>query len=464
MTTFSSPLPTPFTSPPIPPSIGDLLYLAAYVFEVKVTAIATMPDTPDQYSAQIKILNDAGDMDLSALVGNTGIAGVGSFVLRDQTDEVIVNNVFELPRLDDTFNDVGKYWRLDTLDAHGHVIMVTAYVWFGNGWRAFMMGSFGPPGPIPSVHPSCRTIPPGEKSYVLTSGPTFQPSWIFELAVPQGAVGPPGPLAFFPDIEEGGVDNLDVLVATGYLESGELLWQPLRIEGGVMGPYSMAENLFNSYSGQSQQAAIGQFVLPPQPFPWTPVVWGHIGSIGGQGGSGGLGGDILGSIFEIINDVISTIFGFLFGGLSAAPLNIGCEVLLGDQKTGTMVARGFGNQTGLVNIMPHYSTSANKKASITPTNNYAVVGAHHTDPKEGTLYINLWNDGNAQTYNFHPVDAQLFIAVVAIQPPFTTITGTLRTFALHGTSTLKAKVQVLSGTVLEAGQLGGHGGLSVQVG
>jgi hypothetical protein len=650
------------------PSLGDLLYLSSYIFRVNVTALTTLPDTPNQYSAQLDIMGDQGDLDLTNLVGPAGPAGNASYVLRDQTNITIVNNVFSLPQLEDIFEDIGKYWRLDTLDGYGHVIFETAYVWFGNGYRAFMMGAYGPPGPLPAVIPECFTIEPGTDSYVHVTGPTFQPSWQFELAVPRGPAGPVTPIAFFPDVEESGagapvtevvtqqtqtqqfatagtytytigpdVTHLDVvalgaggggdsagvhgkpggassvtfgnvtitapggkggagegtaggqgpasfsfngtpysgghsvsgsvkggapgggggggsdvvwwfwttpdngghpgqwigetfivegsgvttisitvgkggpggdttnpgaagavwiqpyikrtvpapesgnvLTATGYLESGELLWQPLRIENGAFFPYSMPEGTLQKFSGKTAQKNVGSFSIPPQPFTWTPVVWGHIGSIGGQGANGNLTGDIFGLIAEliieiidaIINAIISFFGGFLSGGLSAAPLNIGCEVLLGTTDAtgldGIMVARGFGNDTGVVNISPHYSTVQNEAAAIRPGNNYAVVPAYHTG-NDGTLFVNLYNDGISQDYHFDPIDAQLFISVVPVggQGLFASVTGVPRAVGANGSGVLSAHFAIhgvggafpaITGTGVFSSQIGVIGG------
>lgn len=431
---------TPFTQAP---SIGQLVYLAAYMFQVTTTAVATMPDTPNQYSAQLKIMGDQGEMDLSPLAGDKGPAGQALFVLRDMTEKVIVNNTFELPQLNDIYEDIGKYWRLDILDEFGFVSQEIAYVWYGNGWRAFMMGSFGPPGPIPSITPSCRTIEPGTPSYITTDGPTFQPSWQFELAVPQGSWGAPAPVGYFPDVEEGNAGLYNVLTAVDFLESGTLLWKPLRVDAGVLGPYSMTEDDFVPFYGTTQQAPIGSFVIPPQPFPWTPVVWGHIGGIGGQGQGGSLVGGILGLIVAVIEGIIEFIEGLLGGGLSAAPVQVGCQVMLGDPVNGQLVARGFGNPTGVVNIGPHYSGATNTKLAISPTNNLAVVPAYHTVRADGTLYVNLWNDGVAAAYQYNPEDSQLFIAVLPISPPFTTITGEPAIVVVNGVGKLTATCAVI---------------------
>lgn len=163
------------------------------------------------------------------------------------------------------------------------------------------------------------------------------------------------------------------------------IWVPVSISQLIPSPYSMPEAAFTSFSGISQRAAIGSFPIPPQPFPWTPIVWGHIGAFGLE--------------------------------LSANPLQIGCEVRLGDPTAGTLVARGFGNTLGEVNIMPHWSDPNNPGTAITPTNGVAVVPANHSSPAEATVYINLYNDGSIGLYQFAGTDAQLYVQVTPVSEP-----------------------------------------------
>jgi hypothetical protein len=225
---------------------------------------------------------------------------------------------------------------------------------------------------------------PDKTSFIGTSGGRLQPSWEFNLAVPSGQMGKAQPLYLFPDTDFSTIAVNDILAASGYFtQAGEMIWKPLAPSAFATQFYSMPESAFTAYTGISQQAAIGSFQLPPQPFPWTPVVWGHIG----------MGGAML----------------------STSPFKIGCEVLLGNATQGLMVARGFGTPLGEVNIMPHYSTPANKNRALTPTNRYAVVPANHTDPAQGTVYVNLWNDGQYGAYDFNPQGAQLFLLVVPLE-------------------------------------------------
>jgi len=168
------------------------------------------------------------------------------------------------------------------------------------------------------------------------------------------------------------------------------IWAPMSISQLIPSPYSMPEAAFTSFSGISQRAAIGSFAIPPQPFPWTPIVWGHIGAFGLE--------------------------------LSFNPLQIGCEVRLGDPTAGTSIARGFGNTLGEVNIMPHWSSPSDPGSAITPTNGIAVVPANHSSPAEGTIYVNLYNDGEIGLYIFSPTDAQCFVMVVPVSEPTTFVT------------------------------------------
>lgn len=162
-------------------------------------------------------------------------------------------------------------------------------------------------------------------------------------------------------------------------------WVPVSISQLMPHTYSMPEASFTGYSGISQQAGIGSFAIPPQPFAWTPIVWGHFGAFGIE--------------------------------LSANPLLIGCQVLLGNPTTGALVGRGFGNSLGEVNVMPHYSTPNNIGQALTPTNGLAVVPANHSNPADGTLYINLYNDGEIGLYTFSPTDAQLFVMLMPVLEP-----------------------------------------------
>jgi hypothetical protein len=376
--------------------MGDILYLTTCVIQADIEAVTTMPDTPSQYSATLKIMSDSGGWDLTNVQGAAGPDGQALFALRDQQDPLITESS-QLPlNLSDSREDIGKYWLINSYDQFGHIDDVTAWVWWGTEYRTFMMGTFGPPGPTPQIELSVvdiePTVPPSNNSFVYTSGSTQNPIWQFNVAAPAGPSGPARPLAIFPDVNEYSFPPVQgsVLAYGGAYDGNTPVWGPIVFDQSPLGPFSMPESAFIAYNGVSQQAPIGSYVLPPQPFPWTPVVWGHIG------GSG-------------IN-------------LTSSPYMIGCEVLLGDPIDGTLISRGIGTTLGVVQIFPHYSSSAATAAAITPKNGVGVIPANHTTASDGTIYVNLWNDGALGAYTFGPTDAQIMIMVVPIDPTFTTVT------------------------------------------
>jgi hypothetical protein len=390
--------------------LGSIVYLASYMIRTRVKAEVTMPDTPDMYGADLEVVDDHGEMDVTNLAGKPGRDGEIGFALRRQPEEY--EDKSELPDdtvLSNTGADRGKYWVITKRDAEGTVTSQWAYIWYGNQYRKTYMGTQGPPGRVPDVRPSAVLIDPKQESFIETTGGTVNPSWRFKLAVPEGPPGPSQPLADFPDFTP--VTGLSVVtkgteipfpapskVGTGDVEAkpgmvvmfnGEYnrydqpVWSPRNIMALNPQAYSVPQSAFVGYSGITQKVSVGSFELPPQPFDWTPVVWGHMGMGGAT--------------------------------LSSNPLMIGCEVLLGDPNTGIRLARGMGNGMGEVNIMPHYSTPTEKNKNVTPTNRHAVIPAGHTLPAQGTVYVNLNNDGQWSAFQFSPRNAQLFVLVVPIE-------------------------------------------------
>ena len=261
------------------PTIGDLIYLASYLIKVRVSALSTPPDTPNQYTADLHVMGDQGAMSLDNLAGPAGDAGRQEFAFRWQ-DDANVNSSTDLPTgLQDLPQDIGKYWLIDTVNSEGVVTAETAWVWYGTSWRTFLMGVTGPPGPVPAIQIDEQLIPPGQDSYVDTTNTTIEPSWQLHLAEPAGPTGPIGPLWAFPDVDSSTPPTpYELLAFNGtYTSGGEPIWAPLSLKKLLPGPYSMPENAFTAYSGVAQQVTIGSYTVPAQPFDWTPVVWGHLG-------------------------------------------------------------------------------------------------------------------------------------------------------------------------------------------
>jgi hypothetical protein len=361
-----------------PPNLGEIVYLCSCAIQMGVEAITTPPDVPNQYSADMKVMGDAGDMSLEAVMGEVGPDGQATFALRLATDLGYppIGNPVDLPELDDSTQHIGLYWLMDELDDQGHILAEWCYVWWGSYYRQIMMGVQGQPGAMPQVEPVITLIPPDQPPKIDTSGSALYPSWEYMVPAPFGPPGAVAPLYGFADVDEVNTvaEPLNVLAFTGdYTADGAPQFSPFDIEQYLPRTYSVPESAFNGFNGVAQQANIGYFEVPAQPFPWTPMVWGHVG---GDGFS-----------------------------LSADPLMIGCQVLLNDGVSGQQIARGIGSTLGVVNVVPHYSTAANTNANITPYNQMALIPAN----TGATLFFNLWNDGQLGIYLFTPTDAQMFV-------------------------------------------------------
>ena len=366
-------------------SVGDAVYLSNYLVNTHVYGVVVPDGDPPEFWATYEIRGDQGTLFMAAVLGPDGEPGRDSFALKLQTDDK--GDPDDLPRtMTDTPADVGKYWVIDDVNERGDVIGSSMYVWYGTSWRRLMLGSPGPPGPVPIITPTVELVDPHTSASSVTVGGTSKfPTWHMKLAAPEGPQGPAATISRAPDVDFSTKAPTpgDVLGFTGrYTADNHPVWVPVSISQLIPSPYSIPEAAFTSFAGVSQRAAIGSFVLPPQPFPWTPICWGHLGVWGVE--------------------------------LTATPLTIGCQVLLGDAQTGQLVSRGFGNSTGEVNIMPHYSSPDQPTRAVSPFNNHAIVPANHTDPAAGTVYINLHNDGAIGLYNFNPADAQLFVMVMPV--------------------------------------------------
>jgi len=357
------------------PNIGEQVYLGTFLVNTHVYGVVTPPDTPDQFSATFEIMGDQGTLMTNALVGPQGPAGTHAFALRLQLDNI--DDPANLPQtLLNNSADIGKYWMIDDVDSEGNIIGSSAYIWYGTSWRRMMIGTPGPPGLVPIISPQVELLDPYgvEETSVQVSGTTLTPSWLMKLKVPPGPVGPSANLASSPDVD----------FITAEPESGQFLmfngtkWVPADLLQTVPTAYSVPEAAYTAFSGLSQRATVGAFSVPPQPFPWVPIVWGTIVGVAGL-------------------------------ELSTTPLTIGAEVRLGDPVSGTLVGRGFGNSFGEVNLLPHFSSPSLPSLALTPTNNLGRVPANHSNVGQGTVYINLYNDGVAGVYVFSPENAQLLV-------------------------------------------------------
>lgn len=378
--------PATITATP-PANVGQIVYLGSQLVQGHYYGVITDGATPDQFSSTWEVVGDQGTLITAAIKGDKGDPGQDAFALRLQT--TIVNDPADLPRLTASDADLGKYWMIDDLDAQGNVIGSSAYIWFGTSYRRMMMGSPGPPGPVPQITWNLHTISPDDNtqtSRIVPSGTPFYPILDMYLKTVKGEPGPSSLLASCPDVDMSTPPSLgQVLGFNGkYTPDGLPVWEPISVGSIIPQPFTFPESAFTSYSGLSQRATIGTFQLPPCPFDWKPIVFGQIIAFG------------------------------LNISLGSTAMLIGAEARLGDPNTGTLIARGFGNEISQTMLMPHTSTPTSASDALTPTNALGKVPANHTDPSLGTIYVNLYNDGSIGVYNFNPQNAQLFVMQVPV--------------------------------------------------
>jgi hypothetical protein len=281
-----------------------------------------------------------------------------------------IDDVDDLPdNLTDDPDDVGKAWWIGN----------QVYVWDGDEYHVKAMGTQGPPGPVPNIHPTVELLDPDDddlESSILVTGTAADPGWLLKLKAPKGPQG----------------DNATIRDATDYddtddPEIGEaIVWngdnfqaQPI---GNIMPKFfSVPQANFTNFTGITTRQQIASAIIPPQEWDWVPYVMGHIRAVGVEA--------------------------------DADPLILGCEVRLGDPTSGTLVARGFGNSSTWTTIVPHFSQPGAPNDAITPDNGVAVVAAGATGAAT-TLYVNLFNDGLAGVYSFNRTNAQLSVLCIPV--------------------------------------------------
>lgn len=382
---------------------------------------------------------------LNAIIGKRGPQGENSKVFKMQ-HETNLTSASELPELSNTPEDIGKAWWI------GNVV----YAWSGTNWFPFPLGVPGPVGKVPEITWNAELVP----SRTLTSltqpidvsrdGNDDNPSVFFRFDK-DSITGPPGPingpLRDAADFDNSvGPKNGEAIIWNVFKQK----WRPSPTDMLKVPCYSVPEGSFQSITnstGSNQQVCT--FAVPPQPFPWRPVIFGNITA--SQAG---------------------------FFNFFQTPMNLGCSVTLGDPSSGVLVARGFGNVTDIAFIFPHFSTPGSPGNAAAPAhhgaglfglfdfgsgfsdfsggfgdpdNNFfnidftsafggglfgggqpiptvppasplanttAVVPANHS-PGQGTVYVTITNDGELGAWRFNSQDAQLviFCMPVAVYVP-----------------------------------------------
>ena len=353
---------------------GDEVYLGSLVANLHFWGVVGDGETPPMVNGSFELSGTDGTVTLDALVGPQGIPGAPSPIVRMQYQDDY-EEPSQLPtNLTNTEADIGKAWWIGN----------TVYMWTGTTYYEKQMGVPGPPGPVPNITFAAEIVQSGatEPVDIVQSGTDLNPGVLirFDANAIRGPQGTPAALRLAPDY-----DN-----TAAPLDGQAIVWsaQKQKFVPGTFDMlstrmYSIPEANFNSYIGLGTRQLIGTFAVPPQPFDWKPLVWGHIRAQG-----------------------IDTN---LFDGI----LTIGAEVTLGDPLAGQRIGRGFGNIANYTTIVPHFSSPGNASRAITPDNEVAIVPAYHTG-SQGTVYVSLFNDGAIGEYSFDKNNAQLLIMVVPV--------------------------------------------------
>lgn len=376
--------------------VGSLVYLQSVAANMHIYAVVTDGTTPNLNRITINVNADEATAVVPGLQGPQGPTGAPQFVLQFQPD--VYNNPSLLPTTL-TNSDMGKYWLVEQLDSNENVVSAGAYIWWGSYWRVLPFGTQGPIGPVPVVTPEVILIDPDKTSYVENTGTVANPQWTFYLAVPKGPPGPNATLAGCPDVDDTTPPTVgQVLGFNGRYNEGLPVWQPMTVGSMNPMPYTVPESSFQSYSGvASSNHTVCTFDIPANPWPWKPLVWGHIR----------------------LDDSWGVNWGVNL---------VGVEVRLGDPQTGQLVGAGYGNALGaVVTIVPQTSDSVStnnttsSSTAMTPGNAVALVPPNHTG-KAGTLYVNLVTEGMASQISFSANDNQLFVLAMPV-----TTTGAIST-------------------------------------
>lgn len=351
------------------PDPGEQVYLGSMLANLHFWGVVSDLDTPAMMSASMECSGTEGSITLDALVGPQGVPGAPSPIVKMQYQDAAIDTVEDLPtNLLDNDIDIGKAWWIGN----------NVYTWDGEDWMVRQMGVPGPPGPVPNVTPSIELVEDDAPTRIVTSGTTLNPGWLFQINK-ESIRGPEGDGTAIRNSAD--YDN-----SRAPLAGEAIVWNGTHYAPGAFNllstrVYSVPESSFTSFTSMTTRQQIMAFAVPPQPFDWKPIVFGHVRVVGIE--------------------------------LDADPLIIGCEVRVGNPSAGTLVGRGFGNITTWTTIIPHFSTPQSTHDAITPDNGTAIIPAYHTGTA-GTLYASVFNDGVGGAYNFSNANAQMTIMVVPV--------------------------------------------------
>lgn len=368
--------------------IGDKVFLGS-ILGVTIHAFGVISDldTPDMVEYTIEGFGSNAVLSTSVIKGDQGIRGDAAPLGKRQFP--VYDSFEDLPsNLTDDPVDIGKYWIVRQWDEEEPPNQIGSwwYMWNGTDYEQFKMGEPGQPGPVPDVSPVFQLVQAVDISSwdpvdqangyrIIRTGNSYQPTWTFQVnrELLRGPAGTGSAWALYDDGGEA-VGDLPVWDGTKYVPTAQEVVAPKF--------FTYPEGHFESVPlAIGTRVPIGTALIPPVAHDVVPYVQGH----------------------------------FRLTGIEAdtTPFIIGVEVRLGNPTSGQVVARGYGNITGYVNLIPHASTASTPNDAITPDNGRALIPANSSGTAS-TLYVNAFNDGAAGLYNFDSTGAQLSVLAVQV--------------------------------------------------
>lgn len=364
--------------------IGSKQYLGSFDTTVHAFGVISDLDTPDQVEFTMEGFGSNAVLNYSVIQGDKGPPGSNAplgnrqFPTLDSTDD-LPNNLTDDPV------DIGKYWIIRVYDGDGNEIGSNWAMWNGTDWEIYKEGMPGQVGPVPKVTPvfnlvtadeaeTWSTIDQGNGYRITKTGSDASPTWTIDIN--REIIRGPAGIGSDWNLYTGGgeaVEDIPQWNGSKYV--------PVPLKHIVPQMFTYPEGSFSATPlAFGTRVTIGTALLPPIDHDVVPWVEGH----------------------------------FRLSGIEfdTTPLMIGIEVRLGS-ATGTLVARGFGNITGYVTLIPHGSDAGHPNDAITPTNGRAVIPANSTGAPS-TLYVNAFNDGVAGLYSFDPAGAQLSVLAIPV--------------------------------------------------
>jgi hypothetical protein len=350
-------------------------FLGTILAGLQFFGYASDVSTPALIGGSFDLSATDGELNLDALVGPQGPPGQPFVPIQPQfgedftSSDQLPDNLLDIPL------DIGKTFFIGN----------NVFVWDGTSYQTKQMGTQGIPGPVPQITATVEVVSPETNvTDVIQSGTALNPGLEFQLAVPPGPPGPSAAIEDATDYDTGIVPgDGDVLMFDGSV------WSPSPLSFLIPQCYSIPEGSFVdtvSLDIGDAPIQIASFNVPPQAFPWKPIVFGHVFAIGVD-----------------------------------LTLSIGAQVTLGAQAiaeqggTGILIGRGFGNIASWANISPHFSTPDSTSNAITSGNSVDFVPAFHTGT-QGTIFVSLVADGDLGAILYNNTNSQLFIMAVPVGP------------------------------------------------